>query len=98
MQSNVQKDLSRKHKWILFGLLHLFAAVLVLVVFNLNLWFDHSLDLQMRQKTQLSAASELSRYRQQMQQILSGEKSLLPAGGSISIDQAITLFVAKYRQ
>ena len=98
MHGNVQKDLSGRHKRILIVLLHLFSAVLVLVIFNLSLWFDHSLDAQMQQKTQLSAASELSRYRQQMRQILSGEKSLLPEGGSISIDKAIALYVAKHRQ
>ncbi|MEM7403049.1 MAG: hypothetical protein AAF310_03420 [Myxococcota bacterium] len=98
MQGNVQKDLSGRHKSILIVLLYLFSAVLVLIIFNLSLWFDRCVDAQMQQKTQLSAASELSRYRQQMQQILSGETSLLPEGGSISIDKAITLYVARHRQ
>lgn len=94
----MQKDLSRKHKWILIGLLHLFSVALVLIVFGLTIWFESSLDRQRHQKTQLSASSELNRYRQEVQQILSGQKALLPEGKSISIDQAITRFVKQARK
>lgn len=97
MHGRVEEDLSGRDKSVLAGW---FAACLVavcIVTFGLTVWFRFALDEQRSDKVRLGPASELSRYRQHVRQVLAGKKGLVEGATPIAIDEAIRRFVRLQR-
>ena len=89
----IESDLNSTHTMSITMVLSVLLVGLVFTVFGLRVWFDSVLHTQLAQKTQLSAASELAVYQQEVQQVLSGKTILPSQKKGLPINEAIGLFV-----
>lgn len=97
MNGRVEEDLSGRDKSVLAGWFAVCLVTVCVVTFGLTVWFRFALDGQRNNKAQLGPASELSRYRQHVRQVLAGEKGLVEGNTPIAIDEAIRRFVRLQR-